>query len=289
MSVSFLGRNYKTPLWVASGTFGWGVEAFEGKYFAKAVSAFVSKGVSPLSMDGAPHPRIAEINGSRAMLNAIGLQNSGVDAVIKKYVPTWEKKDFPTPVWINVFAENVAGFVNVIQKFKNINNHTNWLAGFELNVSCPNVDKGGAEFASDVIALEKLISESKKVAGNIPIMVKMSPLLAQPIEIAKVCEASGADALSLCNTLLSALPEPEKNTWSLGRKFGGLSGPALKPLSLRVLAQVASTVKIPLCGIGGIQTAHDVKEYLCAGATVVQIGTANFANPWICDEILTNL
>ncbi|NCN28592.1 dihydroorotate dehydrogenase [bacterium] len=286
MSVEFLGRTYKTPLWVASGTFGWGVEAYEGGYFAESIGAVVSKGVSPLPMDGAPHPRIAEVNGSCAVLNAIGLQNSGVDGVISKYVPIWAGQDFPAPIWINVFAENVKGFTDVISKFVALEGNDHWLAGFELNVSCPNVDKGGAEFASDLEALKNLVSSSKKVASKFPLMVKMSPLLSSPGEVAKVCENSGADAISVSNTLLSALPEPETNKWSLGRRFGGMSGPALKPLSLRVLAQVREATKLPLCGIGGIRSKHDVQEYLCSGATVVQVGTANFSNPWVCDELL---
>jgi dihydroorotate dehydrogenase (NAD+) catalytic subunit len=232
MKADFLGRNYKSPLWLASGTFGWGVEAWRGGFFPKGASALVTKGVSPLPMEGAPHPRIAEVNGAGQLLNAIGLQNSGVEGFVKNYLPFYQSKKFP--IWVNVFAGNVEGFKSVVRKIieSDPKAHATWLAGFELNVSCPNVDKGGSEFANDLEVISQLIRRLKKEITSIPLMVKMSPMSSAPVEFAKVCKESGADALSISNTLLGAQFEPEKNQWSLGRRFGGLSGPALKSLSL---------------------------------------------------------
>jgi dihydroorotate dehydrogenase (NAD+) catalytic subunit len=285
--VEFLGRKYHSPLWAASGTFGWGVEAWKGGFFPKAFSSFVTKGVSPQNMLGAPHPRIAEINGAGQMLNAIGLQNPGVDYFVKNYLAAYRKKNFP--VWVNVFADRVEGFALVTKGIvQDLAKDENFVAGFELNVSCPNVDKGGSEFANDFSVMEKLLKELRSLT-KLPLMVKMSPMTALPVDFAKLCLDSGADAISISNTLLGGQFEPEKNRWSLGRKFGGVSGPALKALSLRLIDQVAAKVAIPICGIGGIQSARDVKEYLSAGAKLVQVGTANFANPWIADQILAEL
>ncbi len=288
MKCEFLGRQYASPLWAASGTFGWGIEAWQGAFFPKALSSIVTKGVSPEGMNGAPHPRISEVNSSSLLLNAIGLQNPGVNYFIKNYLTEYRKHS--VAVWVNVFADKIESFEKVVSEIvAHIKPEDKFLAGFELNVSCPNVDKGGSEFANDFKVMEALLQRLKKISGPFPLMVKMSPMTSAPVEFAKVCLESGASALSISNTLLGAQFEPEKNKWSLGRRYGGISGPALKPLSLRLIDQVASKVKIPISGIGGIQTAHDVREYLSAGATTVQIGTANFANPWIADQILSDL
>lgn len=288
MPVKFLGRDYLSPVWAASGTFGWGVEANQGAFFPEKMGALLTKGVSPQEMFGAPHPRIAEVCDSAAVLNAIGLQNPGVDKFLSKYAAVYALESFVTPVWVNVFADSISGFLEVVKKCERTTSKNSWLAGYELNVSCPNVDKGGAEFASDIPTLQSLITQIKKATSQ-PVMVKMSPVLQSPVDIAKACLDAGVDAISVSNTLLGALPEPETQKHALGRRYGGMSGPALKPVSLRILDQIASAISLPLCGVGGIKTAHDVKEYFSAGAQIVQVGTANFANPWIIDEICRDL
>jgi len=301
-AVEFLGRRYASPLWAASGTFGWGVEALDGGFFPrKGLGALVTKGVSPLPMHGAPQPRVAEVGAGIGLLNAIGLQNPGLDLFLAKYAARYEKGDLGVPVWVNAFADSLEGYVEVVSKIASyasagsVAARGQWLAGFELNVSCPNVKKGGLEFGSDPKGLETLVAACAKAAGRQPVMVKLSPLFPQVADLARACEAGGAKALSVANTLLGGFPEPEKikpdgtTAWSIGRRFGGMSGPALRPIALRMIDQIAKASPLPLCGIGGIQCAHDVREYLAAGATVVQVGTANFANPWICDEIARDL
>ncbi len=290
--IEFLKRQYKSPLWAASGTYGWGVEAVDGAFVPKrGLAALVTKGVSPKEMLGAPQSRIAEVGEGVGLLNAIGLQNPGVEKFLEKYASRYNRGDFPLPIWVNVFADSIAGYVFVVDEIRRFteNNKAQWLAGFELNVSCPNVDKGGAEFGAQPDILEKLVSSCVQAAGAIPTMVKLSPHASDIVAIAKACESAGAAALAISNTMPAGFPIPENNTWSLGRKFGGLSGPALRPISLRLVDLVANKVKLPICGIGGIQSAHDVREYLSAGAVVVQVGTAHFANPWICDEIFDGL
>ena len=297
MSVAFLGRTYASPLWLASGTYGWGFEAVDGGFFPRVgVGALVTKGVSPKPMKGAPQSRIAEVGHGVGLLNAIGLQNPGVDVFVSDYLPRYRNGDVPCLIWVNVFADSLAGYVDVISKIRThlVGQDGSWLAGFEVNVSCPNVDKGGAEFGSDPTVLADLVKNCVKASGPYPVMVKLSPLTHQGVALALACESAGAQALAISNTLLGGFPEPEKSraagaVWSLGRRFGGLSGPALKPVSLRMIAQIKEKCALPLCGIGGIATAHDFQEYFCAGASVVQVGTANFANPWICEDISRGL
>lgn len=290
MKTQFLGRDYVSPLWAASGTFGWGLEAVDGEFLAKNLGALVTKGVSPDPMTGAPHPRISEVGHGIGVLNAIGLQNPGLEKFLQTYVKRYEQGDFPRPIWVNVLGNSVEGYAAVVSALGQRAKSADWLAGFELNVSCPNVDKGGTEFGSDPHTLESLVEECVKVACGIPVMVKLSPLTVQPYDIARAAVEGGASALAVANTLLSGLPDADmKGKWSLGRRYGGLSGPALKTTALRVLDQIASKLNVPLCGIGGIMNGRDVREFFNAGATVVQVGTAHFANPWICDEIAREL
>lgn len=288
----FLGVEYSSPLWAASGTFGWGLEALDGGFFPKrGLSSFVTKGVSPKPMLGAPQPRIAEVGHGTALLNAIGLQNPGLRAFLQSYVTRYDA-EIPVPVWVNAFADSVDGFVEVIDGIRKYvtAKRSNWLAGFELNVSCPNVDKGGCEFGTSRELLEELVEASVRAAtARFPVMVKLSPHAADIVELAKACEGAGAAALSIANTFPAGFPIPETGGWALGRRFGGMSGPGLRPIALRLIDLVANKVKLPICGIGGIQSAHDVKEFLSAGAKVVQVGTAHFANPWICQEIVDHL
>lgn len=300
LEVDFLGRRYATPLWAASGTFGWGVEAVDGGFFPKkGLGALVTKGVSPSPMHGAPQPRVAEVGSGTGLLNAIGLQNPGLDLFLTKYATRYEKGDLGVPVWVNAFADSLEGYVEVISKVVDFASRgkksDSWLAGFELNVSCPNVKKGGLEFGADPKGLELLVAACVKAAGATPVMVKLSPLFSQVVDLGRASETGGARALSVANTMLAGFPEPEKKSvdgtvaWSIGRRFGGLSGPALRPIALRMVDQLARALPLPICGVGGIQSAHDVREFLAAGARVVQVGTANFANPWVCDEIARGL
>jgi dihydroorotate dehydrogenase (NAD+) catalytic subunit len=249
-------------------------------------------------MWGAPQPRISEVGHGVGLLNAIGLQNPGLEGFLNSYFRRYEKGELPVPIWVNVFAGTLNGYVEVIEGIlKSLKNpKPNWLAGFELNVSCPNVDKGGAEFGGDTATLEKLVRACVATAGPHPVMVKLSPLPSNPVDLAKASLGAGAQALSVANTLLAGFPEPEKRdaqgraAWVLGRRYGGLSGPALRPIALRILDQIANALPgTALCGGGGIQNAHDAQEFFAAGAQVVQVGTAHFANPWVCDEILASL
>ena len=294
LEVGFLGQTYASPLWAASGTFGWGVEALDRGFLPKrGLGALVTKGVSPDDMDGAPHPRIAEVGHGVGLLNAIGLQNPGLATFQKKYATRYASKEWTHPVWVNVFAGTVEGYTQVIETLASPS--AKWLSGFELNVSCPNVKKGGLEFGADPKGLESLVQACVAQAKSIPVMVKLSPVFPNFLDLALASEQGGARALSVANTYLSGFPEPERRApdgraaWSIGRRYGGLSGPALKPIALRMIDQLAVAQKLPICGVGGIQTAHDVHEYLSAGAQVVQVGTAHFANPWITDEIAAAL
>jgi dihydroorotate dehydrogenase (NAD+) catalytic subunit len=276
-------------LWAASGTFGWGFEAFEGGFFSDSLGAVVTKGVSPEPMNGAPHPRIAESGRGVAVVNAIGLQNPGLDLFLKNYWPRYGSP-FPCPVWVNVLGGSIDGYKKVVSMIQERAQPLEALAGFELNVSCPNVDKGGAEFGEDPKVLAELVRVTVQAAGSIPVMVKLGPLSSRPEELAKIAEANGASAISISNTIPAGFPEPEKpGRWSLGRRSGGLSGPPLRLVSLRLVDRVASQVAIPICGIGGVYSTHDAREYFAAGARVIQIGTAHFINPWVASEIANGL
>lgn len=295
MKTTFLGRDYATPLWVASGTYGWGVEALDGGFWPKSLGAVVTKGVSPEPMDGAPHPRIVEVDDGVGVINAIGLQNPGLAGFLSKYAPRYAKQ-FPAPVWVNVLGSSLDGYVKVVEGVANAPHARGWLAGFELNVSCPNVDKGGVEFGADLVSLSQLVQTCVKAAGPVPVMVKLGPFTADVAESARRCQGAGAGAVALTNTAPAGLPNPyasrpgEPAKWTIGRRHGGLSGAALKPMSLRLVDLVKRALPdFPVCGIGGIRSADDVKEYLAAGASVVQVGTANFANPWLVDDIAAAL
>ena len=281
--VEFAGRSYKSPLWIAAGTFGWGVEALDGGYFpSQGAGAYVSKGVSDDAMLGAPQPRVAEVGEGIGFLNAIGLQNPGVQTFSQKYLPRYFKQELGIPCWINVLGKSEASYAIVLERvIETLGTFSkeSGVAGFEINVSCPNVDHGGAEFGSNSHVCESLVSRLVKISQGWPLMIKLSPAADQIQDVARACEASGATALSLCNTMPALLPQ------TLGRKGGGLSGPALRPLSLRAVELISRTVKLPVCGVGGISKAQHVHEYFSAGAKVVQIGTAHLANPWICDQI----
>jgi dihydroorotate dehydrogenase (NAD+) catalytic subunit len=297
--VTFLDREYASPLWVASGTYGWGVEAARGGFLPKSLSAIVTKGVSPLPMDGAPHPRIAESGHGVALLNAIGLQNPGLEGFLSNYAKAYAAGEPALPVWVNVLGSTLEGYAKVVRGVAEASelDSRDWLAGFELNVSCPNVDKGGTEFGADPMMLRGLVESCMLASRGRPVMVKLSPAAADPLGLVRACLDGGARAISVANTMPAGLPEPERVNrstgrveWALGRRYGGLSGPGLRPIALRLVDLIRSRYDdVPISGIGGIETAHDVREFLAAGATVVQVGTANFANPWVCDDIAASL
>lgn len=281
-NVSFAGATFGTPLWLASGTFGWGVEASSGYYFPRSgAGAYVTKGLSLKARVGGPQPRLCEVAGGAGLLNAIGLQNLGVDQFISTLVPRYKAGEIPVPIWVNVFGEKASEYVSVIEALLRIKGP--WLIGFELNVSCPNTAHGGLEFGSDPAILSALVKSCAVAAGSLPIMVKLSPSSTLRIEEAsKICEEAGAKALSLCNTLVA-------RSENLARKFGGQSGPALRGVSLAQVNRAAESCGLDICGVGGVSSAADFRAYSSAGAKVVQIGTANLSNPWVADEIYEEL
>ena len=253
----------------ASGTFGYGIE-FESILDLNRLGAIVVKGLSKDPIKGNAPPRIWEATGG--MINSIGLQNIGVrEFVATKLVGL---RRFSTPIFANVFGYELSDYIEVVQVLE----QAQGIAGYELNVSCPNTKHGGIFFSSDPAMLEDLVSKVKAVATR-PVMVKLSPNVASIGPIAKAAEAGGADAISLVNTFISLAIDIHTRKPRIGAGFGGLSGPAIKPIALRMVYEAAKAVKIPVVGLGGIATGEDAAEFLIAGATAVEVGTATFWDP----------
>jgi dihydroorotate dehydrogenase (NAD+) catalytic subunit len=270
MRVKFAGLELVNPVVAASGTFGYGVE-FEEIVSLERIGAFVTKGISLEPMKGHPAPRIVQT--AAGMLNAIGLQNIGVDEFIAHKLPALRK--YPrAKVIVNVFGSTVAEYIAVIQKL----NEAGGIAAYELNVSCPNVHAGGMAFGSDCGSLEYLVGEAKSAAAR-PLIVKLSPNVTSIAQMAKIAAAAGADALSLTNTFLAISIDVETRRPRLSNITGGLSGPAIKPIALRMVYEAARAVQAPILGMGGIVTPEDAVEFMLAGATAVQVGTASYADP----------
>jgi dihydroorotate dehydrogenase (NAD+) catalytic subunit len=266
-----LGRGVvlENPLMVASGTFGYGTEYSEVVDIQR-LGAICSKGTTLRPRVGNPPPRVTET--PAGMLNSIGLQNPGVDEVLKKYSDTWS--GWHVPVIVNVAGESIEDYVEVCRRLDG----QPGVAGIELNISCPNVGAGGLQFALDAGAAGDLTAAVRE-ATDLPLMVKLSPAATDIRTIAKRIADGGADAISACNTLPGMAIDRMRKKALLGNVYGGLSGPALKPVALRVVYEVAQVVKIPIVAIGGIGSLDDVLDFLYAGAVAVQVGTAVFADP----------
>ena len=266
--VTLAGVELKNPVMTASGTFGSGAEYSEF-YDLSALGAVVTKGVANVPWPGNPTPRIAET--ASGMLNAIGLQNPGIDVFVQRDIPYLRK--FDTKIVVNVCGKTVEDYCRVVERLA-----PEPVDLLEINVSCPNVKEGGIAFGQDPHALEEITKEVKKHAKQ-PIIMKLSPNVTDIAEMARAAEAGGADALSLINTLTGMKIDIYKKSFALANRTGGLSGPAIKPVAVRMVYQTAQAVKLPVIGMGGICTAEDALEFILAGATAVSVGTANFYNP----------
>ena len=272
--VTFAGVELKNPVMTASGTFGSGAEYSEF-YDLSALGAVVTKGVANVPWPGNPTPRIAET--ASGMLNAIGLQNPGIDVFVQRDIPYLRK--FDTKIVVNVCGKTVEDYCRVVERLA-----PEPVDLLEINVSCPNVKEGGIAFGQDPHALEEITKEVKKHAKQ-PIIMKLSPNVTDIAEMARAAEAGGADALSLINTLTGMKIDIYKKSFALANRTGGLSGPAIKPVAVRMVYQTAQAVKLPVIGMGGICTAEDALEFILAGATAVSVGTANFADPYAAKDV----
>ena len=269
LEVSLCGIALRNPVLAASGTFGYGVE-FERLVDLNALGGLVVKGLSREPMEGNPPPRIWEAQAG--MLNSIGLQNIGVRAFVREKLPQLAR--LRTAVFANVFGYAAEDYVEVVRVLESAEG----LAGYELNVSCPNTKHGGIYFSSDPALLAEVVGAVKRVARR-PVIVKLSPNVAAIEPLARAAADSGADAISLVNTFVALAIDARARRPRLGADFGGLSGPAIKPVALRLVYQAAQAVKIPVIGLGGIATGEDAAEFLVAGASAVQVGTATFWDP----------
>lgn len=267
-AVTIAGVTWKNPVTVASGTFGSGAEYSE-LVDLNQLGAVTTKGVANIPWQGNPTPRIAETYGG--MINAVGLQNPGIDLFTQRDIPFL--KQYDTRIIVNVCGKSVTDYVEVVERLGD-----EPVDMLEINVSCPNVKEGGIAFGQDPKALFEITKEVKAVAKQ-PIIMKLSPNVTDITEMAKAAEAAGADALSLINTLTGMKIDIHKRTFAVANKTGGLSGPAIKPVAVRMVYQVVHAVQIPIIGMGGIATGEDAIEFIMAGATAVSVGTANFHDP----------
>lgn len=259
----------KNPVMPASGTFSWGLE-FAKHFDIEALGAVVSKGVTMAVRGGNQQPRVAET--PAGMLNSIGLQNIGIDACITNMAPLWARWD--VPVLVNIAGDTVDEFGEMARMLDGVPG----IAGIELNISCPNVDQGGIEIGQDVGASARATRAAVRNT-DLPVIVKITPNVTDPVALALACEAEGAAAICAINTVLGLAIDVRRRKAVLPRARGGLSGPAIKPIALRIVYDIAKAVRVPVIGCGGISNGQDAIEFLMAGATAVQVGTATFANP----------
>lgn len=276
--VNLAGVELKNPVMEASGTFGSGMEYSEFVDLNK-LGAVVTKGVANVPWPGNPTPRIAEVYGG--MLNAIGLQNPGIDVFTKRDLPFLQK--FDTKVIVNVCGKTTEEYIEVVERLAD-----EPVDLLEINISCPNVKEGGIAFGQDPKAVEAITREVKKYAKQ-PIIMKLSPNVTDITVMAKAAEAGGADVLSLINTITGMKIDIERQTFAIANKTGGMSGPAVKPIAVRMVYQVANAVSLPIIGMGGITTAEDAIEFILAGATAVSVGTANFTNPTATIDVINGI
>ncbi|MCH1982593.1 dihydroorotate dehydrogenase [Ruminococcus sp. OA3] len=278
MRVNLAGVELLNPVMTASGTFGSGTEYSEFVDLNR-LGAVVTKGVANTPWSGNPTPRIAETCGG--MLNAIGLQNPGIDVFCERDLPFLSQ--FDTRIIVNVCGKTTEDYCEVVERLSDEK-----IDMMEINISCPNVKEGGIAFGQDPKAVEAITAEVKKRARH-PVIMKLSPNVTDITEMARAAEAGGADVLSLINTLTGMKIDVNRRTFAIANKTGGLSGPAIKPVAVRMVYQVANVVKVPIIGMGGIVTAEDALEFILAGATAVSVGTANFTNPYATTEIIDGL
>lgn len=267
-SVNIAGVTFKNPVMTASGTFGSGMEYSEFVDLNK-LGAVVTKGVANVPWPGNPTPRVAEVYGG--MLNAIGLQNPGIDVFMERDIPFL--KQYDTKIIVNVCGHAPEGYLAVVERLSD-----EPIDMMEINISCPNVNAGFLAFGQDARNVEELTAQIKKIAKQ-PIIMKLTPNVTDITEIAKAAEAGGADAISLINTLTGMKIDVNRRTFAVANKTGGVSGPAVHPIAVRMVYQAAQAVEIPIIGMGGISSAEDALEFILAGASAVSVGTANFHNP----------
>jgi dihydroorotate dehydrogenase (NAD+) catalytic subunit len=276
--VNLAGVELKNPVMTASGTFGSGAEYSEFIDLSR-LGAVVTKGVANVPWPGNPTPRIAEVHGG--MLNAIGLQNPGIDVFCQRDIPFL--KQYDAKIIVNVCGKTTEDYCEVVERLADED-----VDMLEINISCPNVKEGGIAFGQDPKAVEAITRAVKKYAKQ-PVIMKLSPNVADITVMAKAAEAGGADVLSLINTLTGMKIDVNRRTFAIANKTGGMSGPAVKPIAVRMVYQVAQAVKVPIIGMGGITTAEDALEFILAGATAVSVGTANFINPYTTVEVVEGI
>lgn len=277
-SVNLAGVELKNPVMTASGTFGSGMEYAEFTDLNK-LGAVVTKGVANVPWPGNPTPRVAEVYGG--MLNAIGLQNPGIDVFASRDIPFLRQYD--TKIIVNVCGKSEKDYLEVVERLAD-----EPVDMLEINISCPNVKEGGIAFGQNAANIEHITAAVKKKAAQ-PVIMKLSPNVTDITEMAKAAEAGGADVLSLINTITGMKIDINRQTFALANKTGGMSGPAVKPVAVRMVYQVANAVSIPIIGMGGIMTAEDALEFILAGATAVSVGTANFCNPHATIDIVNGI
>ena len=278
MRVNIAGVEWKNPVTVASGTFGSGAE-FADYVDLNKLGAVTTKGVANVPWEGNPTPRVAETYGG--MMNAVGLQTPGIDVFCERDIPFL--KQFDTKIIVNVCGHAPEEYLAVVERLA-----AEDVDMLEINISCPNVNAGFLAFGQDPKHVEELTGEIKKKAKQ-PVIMKLTPNVTDIAEIARAAEAGGADAVSLINTLTGMKIDIQKRTFALANKTGGMSGPAVKPVAVRMVYQTAQAVKIPVIGMGGIATAEDALEFILAGASAVSVGTANFYNPTATLEIIDGI
>lgn len=278
MSVNIVGVTLKNPVMTASGTFGSGMEYSEFVNLSR-LGAVVTKGVANVPWPGNPTPRVAEIRSG--MMNAIGLQNPGIDLFCKRDIPFL--KQYDTKIIVNVCGHTTEEYCETVERLAQ-----EPVDMLEINISCPNVKCGGISFGQDPKAVEAITAEIKRHAAQ-PVIMKLSPNVTDITEIARAAEAGGADALSMINTLTGMKIDIHRQTFAIANKTGGVSGPAVHPIAVRMVYQTAQVVNIPIIGMGGVQNAEDAIEFLLAGATAVAVGTANFHNPMTTVEVIDGI
>lgn len=278
LSVKLAGVEFKNPVTVASGTFGSGME-YAQLVDLNSLGAVTTKGVANVPWTGNPTPRIAETYGG--MMNAIGLQNPGIDVFMERDIPFL--KQYDTKIIVNVCGRSTQDYVDVVQRLADAP-----VDMLEINISCPNVKEGGIAFGQKADAAYE-ITRAVKAAAKQPVIMKLSPNVTDITEMARAVEAGGADAVSLINTLTGMKIDVNRRTFAIANKTGGLSGPAIKPVAVRMVYQVANAVNIPIIGMGGISNYEDALEFIMAGATMVSVGTANFNNPSATIEVIDGI
>ena len=280
LSVAIGALRFRNPIIAASGTFGYGLE-FAHLADLNRLGGLVTKGLSLEPIEGASAPRLCET--PSGMLNAVGLQNVGVRAFVQEKLP--ELRKFDVPVIANVFGYCQEDYVEVIRILEDADG----LSGYELNISCPNVKKGGLQFGNDPVAAAEVTRAARKAAVKRPLWVKLSPLVADIGLMARGVAAEGADALTVANTYPAMAIDHRTRKSRLGNPTGGLSGPAIKPITLRLVWETGKATEIPILGLGGVETAHDVLDYVLMGATAVQVGTASFTDPQASERLVQEL